>query len=74
MIILFEKKKKTQAFKFLIEKTHRSHMNKNIYIYICMIEQPPPPPPPKQRRMRPQMQNKFDSENKQKHQRYLSKI
>lgn len=27
-----------------------------------MIEQPPPPPPPKQRRMRPQMQNKFDSE------------
>lgn len=33
MIILFEKKKKTQAFKFLIEKTHRSHMNKNIYMH-----------------------------------------
>ena len=37
-----------------------------------MIEQPPPPP--KQRRMRPQMQEKFDSKNKQKHQRYSSKI
>lgn len=33
MIILFEKKKRTQAFKFLIEKTHLSHKNKNIYMH-----------------------------------------